>query len=386
MNEPNYITAKCIEIHQPIGVFYMASIDWRDVKTIARADIRRIEKGEGGKVETYLGIQRRLSGGRVREIGRYVKNIDATFPTAILLHISSHSIIDVGTSQEQEVVNVKFNREKSEMEIREGFDVATILDGQHRIEGLKEGFSESHPNARNFHLNVSIFVDLDMDDQSMVFATVNKAQTKVNKSLVYDLFAYANTRSPQKTAHTIVRLLNEKEGSPFHDMVKILGTADDPDRETITQSTIAESIIKYISSHPMQDRDLLKRKMKIKRAEEDQEKKVILRNLFIDEKDADIAKNIWNLFAAVKKKWPNQWDNTILSKSTGVVAFMRFFRPAYLHLAEKIGDVVPQSEYDELLGNVNILGKDFTKENYLPGSTGQSRLYRELIEQTELDG
>ena len=79
-----------------------------------------------------------------------------------------------------------------------GADVANILDGQHRIEGLKEGLSSGHPNSEQFQLNVSIFVDLDMDDQSMVFATVNKAQTKVNKSLVYDLFAYAKSRSPQR--------------------------------------------------------------------------------------------------------------------------------------------------------------------------------------------
>src|SRR6185436_13580442 len=103
------------------------------------------------------------------------------------------------------VQNVIFDRERSELKIREAFDVAHILDGQHRIEGLKNGFSDPHSNADRFELNVVIFVDLDMDDQSMVFATVNKAQTKVNKSLVYDLFAYAKTRSPQRTAHSIVR-------------------------------------------------------------------------------------------------------------------------------------------------------------------------------------
>lgn len=385
MSESKYIKVKCIEIEQPIGVFYMAAIDWKDVKTIARADIRRIEKGEGGKVETYLGMQRRLSKSRVKEIGRYVRNIDATFPTAILLHISSYSIINKGFEQEEEVVNVSFDRKKSELEIREGFDVATILDGQHRIEGLKAGFEENHPNAHKFQLNVTIFVDLDMDDQSMVFATVNKAQTKVNKSLVYDLFAYAKTRSPQRTAHTIVRLLNSREGSPFKDMVKILGTADDPDRERITQSTIAESIIKYISSRPMQDRDYLKRKISLKKAENEEKKKLIFRNLFIEEKDADIAKIIWNLFSAVESKWTNHWDKTLLSKSTGVVAFMKFLRPAYLHLAGNVGDIVSESEFETLLESVTINGADLTKENYLPGSSGQLKLFKELLEQTGLD-
>jgi DGQHR domain-containing protein len=250
MTQDNYIKVKCIEVKQPIGVFYIATIEWYDINNIARADIRRIEKGEGGKVETYLGMQRRLSDSRVKEISQYVQNIDATFPTGIILHINSFS---------DDLRNVIFDKEKSEMQIRVNEDVATILDGQHRIEGLKKGLGETGKHQTKFQLNVSIFVDLDMDNQSMVFATVNKAQTKVNKSLVYDLFAFANTRSPQRTAHNIVRLMDESEKSPFYKMVKILGTADDPDRERITQATIAEAIIKYISKNPMTDRDRLKR-------------------------------------------------------------------------------------------------------------------------------
>ena len=105
----------------------------------------------------------------------------------------------------------------------------------------------------------------------------------------------------------------------------------------------------------------------------------------LHEKDADIAKNVWNLFAAVRNKWPNQWDNTILSKSTGVVAFMKFLRPAYLYLADNVGDVVLQASYDELLNRVTIQGDAITKENYLPGSSGQSKLYKELLEQTAFD-
>lgn len=376
MQDNNYITVKCIEVKQPIGVFYIATIEWYDINNIARADIRRIEKGEGGQVETYLGMQRRLSDNRVKEISQYVQNIDATFPTGIILHINSFT---------EDLRNVIFDKDKSEMQIRVNEDVATILDGQHRIEGLKKGLGETGKHNTKFQLNVSIFVDLDMDNQSMVFATVNKAQTKVNKSLVYDLFAFANTRSPQRTAHNIVRLLDESEKSPFYKMVKILGTADDPDRERITQATIAEAIIKYISKNPMTDRDRLKRNKTLEKVSGLDEKRFFFRNLFIEENDASIAKIIINLFSAVKKKWPDNWSNSLLTKSTGVIAFMRFLRPAYLALSNKIGDVVTEDEFASLLENVEIDGSLFTKENYLPGSSGQSKLYSELIEFTELD-
>lgn len=382
MKSHNYITVKCIEVRQPIGIFYIATIDWFDINNIARADIRRIEKGEGGKVETYLGMQRRLSENRVKEISNYVRNVDATFPTAVILHINSYSIYMEGESNEEDVRNVIFDKENSEMRIREDPDVATILDGQHRIEGLKKGLGETGNYNVKFQLNVAIFVDLDMDNQSMVFATVNKAQTKVNKSLVYDLFAFANTRSPQRTAHNIVRLLDEKEDSPFFKMVKILGTADDPDRETITQATIAESIMKYISKNPMADRDILKRNKKLEKVQGKDEERLIFRNLFIDSKDAEIARNLLNYFTAAKRRWPNYWSNSLLTKSTGVIALMRFFRPAYLSRVDKIGEVVKVEDFETIFDEVKINGENFTKEYYLPGSSGQSQLYKDLITDT----
>jgi len=386
MNSKEYISVRAIEVQQPIGIFYIASIDWNDINMIARSDIRRIEKGEGSNVESYLGIQRRLSNSRVKEIGQYVRNIDATFPTAIILHINSYTVLNAGEEEQNEIQNISFDKAKSLMNIRLDYDVASILDGQHRIEGLKEGLGNLSLSERpTFQLNCAIFVDLDMDDQSMVFATVNKAQTKVNKSLVYDLFAFAKTRSPQRTAHNIVRLLNENSNSPFRNMIKILGVADDPERERITQATIAEAIIRYISSEPMKDRDILKRGKKLPKIKGDDEAKYFFRNLFIDEKDADIFKIINNYFNAAKDKWPGQWNSSLLTKSTGVVALMRFLKPAYLNLADEIGKVVSKEEFTELFDQVNIPGSQFTKENYLPGSSGQSQLYKQLLEQTGLE-
>lgn len=383
--EFEHITVKCLAINQPIGTFYMAVINWFDLKRIARADIRRIEKGEGGAVESYLGIQRGLSKSRVKEISSYVRNVDATFPTAVILHISSYSILNEGMESEREFRNISFNETRSEMTIRVDHEVANILDGQHRIEGLKEGLADGHENKSKFQLNVSIFVDLDMDNQSMVFATVNKAQTKVNRSLVYDLFAFGKTRSPQRTAHLIVRLLNEDRDSAFHNKVKILGTADDPERETITQATIAEGLIKYISLNPMLDRDLLKRNKGIKRVYGSELEKLIFRNLFIDKQDAIIAKIVANLFGAVKEKWPNSWDSSILGKSTGVVAFLKFLRPAYKASVSVIGEEVAKEKFAELLSKVEINEAQFNKEEYLPGSSGQNKLYRELLEACGLE-
>ena len=134
-------------------------------------------------------------------------------------------------------------------------EIATVIDGQHRIAGLEEFDKPDQP----FELNVTIFIDMELQDQAMTFATINLAQTKVSKSLVYDLYELQKARSPQKTCHNIARLLNSEPGSPLERRIKILGKATGEPFESITQATFVTALLKYISSDPMRDRDVLKR-------------------------------------------------------------------------------------------------------------------------------
>ncbi len=53
------VDIKCIKIKQPIGEFYIGSINSKHLKEITFSDVRRME-GERG-FESYLGIQRPLS-------------------------------------------------------------------------------------------------------------------------------------------------------------------------------------------------------------------------------------------------------------------------------------------------------------------------------------
>lgn len=48
-----------------------------------------------------------------------------------------------------------------------------------------------------------------------IFSMVNLAQTKVSKSLVYDLFEFSKSRSPRKRAHTIAVAI-DRAGSSSH--------------------------------------------------------------------------------------------------------------------------------------------------------------------------
>ena len=191
--EIEYITIKCIEAVQPIGTFYIGVMNWKDLCSIAWADIRRIKKEEKHEMEAYFGMQRELAPARVKEISRYVNNIDATFPSSVILAINSNE--PDADDSEKTIVNLYFSPDRSEMKIRKDEKIAHIIDGQHRVMGLREGFGSKENNPPTFQFNLTIFVDMDLDDQSMVFATINKAQTKVNNSLVYDLYDFAKTKA-----------------------------------------------------------------------------------------------------------------------------------------------------------------------------------------------
>ncbi len=366
--EDQKIEINCLEVKQPIGTFYVGVIKHDDLIKISYADIRRLEVGnEMREVEVYSGIQRELSKNRVKEISKYVNLIDATFPSSVILHVDKD--------------DVEYDSDSKTMYLPFRDNVAKVLDGQHRIAGL-ENFEG---NRDAFDINVTIFIGMELEDQAIVFATINKTQTKVNKSLVADLFAFAKFRSPQKTCHNIVRALNQKEGSPFKDKIKILGTADDKEKETITQATFSEKLMEFISKDPMDDRNTYKKgKVPNKYSGYELERRP-LRNLFIEEKDATIARIIWNYFDAVQDKWPQAWWNVekemILNKSTGFLAFMRFFRDAYVK-KEQIGVEVPKEYYKELFDKTSLKEEDFNRENFIPGSGGQSKLYKQLIEET----
>ncbi len=89
--EMKHIVLPVIEIRQQIGKFYIGKITARKIVDLTFSDVRRLT--EERDVESYLGIQRPLNKARAKEIQEYVRNIDATFPTGILLSIDSENVI-----------------------------------------------------------------------------------------------------------------------------------------------------------------------------------------------------------------------------------------------------------------------------------------------------
>ena len=360
------IRFRCVEVTQPIGTFYVGAISAPDVLAISYADIRRIEARD---FERMVGIQRELVQKRVKELQQYVRNIDATFPASVILAIDSE--------------NAAYDPKTQTMVIKKDEKVARIIDGQHRIAGL-QGFSGE------FDVNVTVFIDMDLEDQAMTFAIINLQQTKVNKSLAYDLYAFQTHRSPTKTCHTIARLLNREIDSPLRERIKILGKAVQGGQgENITQATFVESLLTYVTPNAMVDRDRIRRGEEIEHFGTQETTKFLFRDLFRREKDATIAKIVWKYFDAIAEVWPTAWEATergaVLNRSTGFRAFMKFlgvicraFPPVEKFSKETALEVLRRIQK-------KLRDLDFNVDRFQPGATGEGKLFRELREFSGLE-
>jgi DGQHR domain-containing protein len=388
---------KVLKVRQPIGDFYVASIKAQDLVEISYSDVRRLAEDQRD-LEKYLGIQRPVSAKRIKDIKQYIEGQDATFPTAVILSVDERCAEydqeegAVGTLILKAFVPEQMSDSDGGVSIQEQpipFEkIAKVIDGQHRI----AAFMDDNKNFcfdyddKNFDINVSIFIGADVSEQANIFATVNLAQTKVNRSLVYDLTELANTDSPYKTCHNVAVALDQEPSSPLYKRIKRLGTAT-PGRkkEPLTQASFVESLVKFISTNPIQDRNELLAKGKLRIADRLELKKCPFRNLFIRSKEIDITEILYNYFKAIESKWPTSWNDkdktgNLLPRSNAFKAFMIYLREDIYPELDPTGEgyVPTVQEFDQFFSHIELKDEDFTIRNFAPGSGGQSMFLKML--------
>jgi DGQHR domain-containing protein len=215
-----------------------------------------------------------------------------------------------------------------------------------------------------------------------MFARVNLSQTPVNPSLVYDLFELAKSRSPQKFTHEITVKLDRTPGGPFQRRIKRLGTATrGRDREFLTQATVVKGMLQLISDNPDVDRDFYLRHREPPRPSRRESERLIFRGAFLEGKDDLVFEAVTNLFTAVRERWPIAWegagDGYILPRTNGYLALMRYLRDATIYFSGP-DTAVPVERHMRLLERVPLRDGDITSERFLPGTSGEAALYREL--------
>lgn len=412
-----------IEVNQRMGTYYISSIKAKDLLRISYIDRARMEQGEDERA-SYLGIQRKLDPKRVKKIADFVMEKDSVFPTSILLSLNENCVtinnnkqnlqlqLDSLTEEElRDKVNDNIISNKNIENFKVG-GLAKVLDGQHRLAGLAHAIKklkepeqlnlfddetniELLNSLENFELDVAFFIGYDLHEQAKIFSNVNLSQTKVNKSLVYNLEEYSKKRSPQQICHNIAKVLDTSKNSPFYHYIKMLGLKTDGRHyiEPLTQATFVESLISLLSKNPERDRDLVNRGKLFgsvtyydKYTDKEYEQ-FIFRKLYEDKKDAQIMDILWNYFTAVKNKWPNAWEdvaNSLLPKNNCFRALIRFLRDKYNSLVTTKNNGIPSvDEFMFLFKNLEIQDEDFnsSKGIFPRGDGGMSKFYKYLCKQ-----
>ena len=361
---------------QPIGTFFVGVMPAVELLAICEFDYRRIRENDGYK--DFLGIQRQLKSDRVSAIRKYINTSDATFPTSIVVSIDDRCatfVHDHGCATLE--ITEYLDEESPEMSITLE-NAASIIDGQHRLKAFDADW-----RPEKFDISVSFFIGVDDATEATVFSTVNLAQTKVNKSLVYDLFSLEKSRSPERTCHEIAVAMDRLPESPFFERIKRLGTTTEGRiDETLSQATFVRGLLPFITNDPVTDRDIGKRFGFWDPAPARRERQQFFRPYFTAGKDERILANMMNYFGAVRECWPRAWEGSIeggmLNKTNGYNALMRFLREVYHEIAPEELDIIERGTFLGHLESLGIREETLTVDNYRPGSSGASSLYRRL--------
>ena len=145
MENTKILEVPALKLKQPIGDFFIAAMKAHELVSISYADVRKLQKNE---LNNYMGINRRLTKNRVKELQSYVKTYDATFPTNIILAVASEN---VNYDEKKGILRLTETKETDQKKI------AKIIDGQHRIAGLEAITADT-----DFELGVAIFVGSDI--------------------------------------------------------------------------------------------------------------------------------------------------------------------------------------------------------------------------------
>jgi DGQHR domain-containing protein len=124
---------------------------------------------------------------------------------------------------------------------REG--ILRAIDGQHRLLALHADIENIRD--QDFSVPAIIFDRLPEDHVVQMFVTINAKHTRLNPSHLVSLSGRQLYRDDAlAAAHDVVRALNDREDSPLHNEIKLLGVG----HGRVAQAPLAQELKKLFSS------------------------------------------------------------------------------------------------------------------------------------------
>jgi len=190
----------CIAVQQGAKTLLLTKLPAGVLTQISYVAVRRVDQEEGA-------VQRTLNENRIDKIARFALN-GGDFPACIILNW-----------QEKLAVT------GAQIEFTPAERLAQVIDGQHRVEGLREAIKKE-AKLQNLEIPVAIYQSLTTTECADIFLSINTEQRPVDKTLVYDLFHEASAHVVDRAilrATDIVHRLNKDEDSPYRGLVKLPG-------------------------------------------------------------------------------------------------------------------------------------------------------------------
>ncbi|MBX4514700.1 hypothetical protein CSI00_20720 [Klebsiella pneumoniae] len=154
-------------------------------------------------------VQRILIERRIKGIKDFVLS-GGDFPAAIVLNWTKKD-------------NIKIHDKSIEFDVDSR--LAQIIDGQHRIAGIKAAIKEK-AEVEDLQIPVVIYINLSTRECADIFLAINTEQKPAPRSLVYDLYGIGSdaTIDPASSrARDISDYLNKDETSPYFCKIKFPG-------------------------------------------------------------------------------------------------------------------------------------------------------------------
>ncbi|MGE6590605.1 DGQHR domain-containing protein [Bacillus mycoides] len=347
------IVLKAIKTNQPIGDFYIAKINARELYEISTVDRLMIEMQSKENELFYKGIQREINESKVQSLEDYIESPDATFPNSIILNVDEQYVI---------------SKTSDSLVLRVTNNTFSVIDGQHRLESFRE-YTET-----DFELVVSIFIGLSIDEQARIFTIINSEQTKVNPSVQIFQELHDKVYTPRKMAATITTMFAKDIESPWVNKVKLLGIKDELSSEgIISLSAFVKPIIGYIYDdrkyHFVRTKILTGGYESIANLEVARGSISVFWKLYIQKNEAVMYKILFNYYKSIsvilKKDWKSK--ESLLTKTTGYNALMLLFKDVF-EQAELQQDFSIEN-FNYLLSGLKKMEGTINSKNY--GTSGE---------------
>ncbi len=331
--ENNYLEINALKVSQPLGDFYVISIDAEKLLEITFSEPLKYIDNKGN----VQGSQRVRNEKRLKEIGKYIESVEMAFPNSIILtaNYNQNGHIVKNESDRWKIVENEKN-DSYKILIPKKQKLAAVIDGQHRLNAFD--YVQDKSLLKKIQLVCSVYFDLPNSYQAFLFATINSNQKKVDRSLALEQFGYnvddepEKSWTPEKLAVFLSRRLNTDINSPLHKHIKVaplnyekLFNSPMTDDWVVSTATIVDGIASLISTNPKRDRILMQQKSLFGGRSRDMLKDVRdsspLRKEFIELKDLTLYNVIIKYFKVVENLfWSKAKSNSYIFKTVGIQA------------------------------------------------------------------